>query len=290
MIVSDGARRLARRATARKAQPAPGLIVDRPFPGPDLDHLDPFLMLDHFGPDVVQPGEQGGLNPHPHRGFETVTIMLEGVMEHQDSQGNRGLIGPGDVQWMTAGRGVVHAEYREAEFARRGGRLHGIQLWVNLPRAHKMHEPRYQDLGAGRIPVVALAGGEVRVIAGAYQAACGPARTLTDLAVLHVKLEAGGGTEIPVPPGWSAGAYVIRGAVIGGGERIGERELGVFSTEAGAIELTAQAPSDVLLLAGAPIAEPVVSWGPFVMNTRQEIVQAQHDYALGKMGHLPLRD
>jgi hypothetical protein len=290
MIDSEALRSLALRAPARKAQPAPGLIVDRPFPGPELDHLDPFLMLDHFGPDVIAPGEQGGLNPHPHRGFETVTIMLEGALEHQDSQGNRGIIGPGDVQWMTAGRGVVHAEYREAEFARRGGRLQGIQLWVNLPRVHKMHEPRYQDLGAAHIPVVALERGRARVIAGTYRGVSGPARTFTDLAVLHLELDAGAQAQVPLAIGWTAGAYVIRGAVASNGERIGERELGAFSSQAGAVELTAQMPSEVLLLAGAPIGEPVVSWGPFVMNTREEIAQAQRDYALGRMGNLPWRD
>jgi redox-sensitive bicupin YhaK (pirin superfamily) len=274
---------------ARKAQPAPGLIVDRPLPAPELDYLDPFLMLDHFGPDQVAPGEQGGLNPHPHRGFETVTIMLEGTLEHHDSQGNHGVIGPGDVQWMTAARGIVHAEYREGEFARRGGRLQGIQLWVNLPRVHKLSEPGYQDLRADSISAVAVAGGEVRVIAGEYRGVTGPARTFTPLAVLHVKLNGGGQAGIAVADAWNAGAYVIRGSACAGAQPLPQRSMAVFEPAAGSIELTADAPAEILVLAGQPIGEPVVSWGPFVMSTREEIVQAQRDYALGRMGTLQPR-
>jgi redox-sensitive bicupin YhaK (pirin superfamily) len=265
------------------------LLVDRPLPGPEIEYLDPFLMLDHFGPDEISPGDQGGLNPHPHRGFETVTIMLEGAMEHHDSQGNHGIIGPGDVQWMTAARGIVHAEYREAGFAQRGGRLQGIQLWVNLPRVHKMREPGYQDLAAARIPRVPVERGEVRVIAGAFADATGPAHTFTPLSVLHARLEPGGHAGIPVAEGWTAGVYVIRGGVTAGERRIAEREMGVFEPSGGTIVLTTDAPSEILLLAGAPIREPVVSWGPFVMTTREEIVQAQRDYALGRMGTLEAR-
>jgi redox-sensitive bicupin YhaK (pirin superfamily) len=289
MMTADSVRTPVLIAPARKAQPAPGLVVDRPLPGPEIDYLDPFLMLDHFGPDVVSPGERGGLNPHPHRGFETVTLMLEGAMEHHDSPGNHGVIGPGDVQWMTAARGIVHAEYREGEFARRGGRLQGIQLWVNLPRAQKMREPGYQDLGARRIPAVPVQGGDVRVIAGDFGGVTGPAHTFSPLAVLHIKLDAGGRAGIPVAGDWNAGAYVIRGSVTSGGQRIGEREMGVFEPGLASIELAAEGASEILLLAGQPIGEPVVSWGPFVMTTREEIVQAQRDYALGRMGTLEAR-
>jgi redox-sensitive bicupin YhaK (pirin superfamily) len=288
-MVQECVRNPALVSRSRKAEPAPGLVVDRPLPAPGIDYLDPFLMLDHFGPDLVAPGEEGGLNPHPHRGFETVTVMLEGAMEHQDSQGNHGVIGPGDVQWMTAARGIVHAEYREAAFARRGGRLQGIQLWINLPRVHKMREPGYQDLSAQGIPAVQLPGGEVRVIAGAFGGVTGPARTFTPLAVLHFRLAAGGRAGIPVADDWNAGAYVIQGSLTAGARRIRTREMGVFQPGPGPIELAADEEAEILLLAGQPIGEPVVSWGPFVMTTREEIVQAQRDYALGRMGTLQAR-
>ena len=276
-------------APAHKAQPAPGLVVDRPFPGPALDQLDPFLMLDHFGPASIRPGDAGGLNPHPHRGFETVTIMLEGAMEHHDSQGNRGVIRPGGVQWMTAARGIVHAEYRGQELVRQGGTLHGIQLWVNLPGRYKMNPPGYQDLGPERIAQVPVTGGVVRAIAGEYRGVAGPASTFTPLAVFHVRLEAGGKAQIPVADRWNAGAYLIRGAVQANGRPLQERAMAVFADAGGDIEIAASAPSDVLILAGQPIGEPVVSWGPFVMNTREEIMTAQRDYALGRMGSLPDR-
>jgi redox-sensitive bicupin YhaK (pirin superfamily) len=274
---------------ARKAEPAPGLVVDRPLPGPDIDRLDPFLMLDHFGPDVIRPGDTGGLNPHPHRGFETVTVMLEGGMEHHDSQGNRGVIRPGDVQWMTAARGIVHAEYRERELVQRGGRLHGIQLWVNLPRRFKTHDPGYQDLGAARIPSVEVRGGTARVIAGEYGGVQGPARTFTPLALLHVVLRAGGAAGIPLAAEWNAGVYVISGQLQAAGATVEERCLAVLNPGGRNIPLQAQSDAEVLVLAGEPIGEPIVSWGPFVMTTRAEIIQAQRDYALGRMGVLDAR-
>ena len=280
---------ITRVAPAHKATPAPGLIVDRPFPGPTLDRLDPFLMLDHFGPDPIRAGDTGGLNPHPHRGFETVTVMLEGSMEHHDSQGNRGVIQPGGVQWMTAARGIVHAEYRGQELVQSGGTLHGLQLWVNLPRRFKMNPPGYQDLGPERIAEVPVDGAVVRVIAGEYRGRAGPARTFTPLGVFHLRLDVGGKVDIPVAEGWNAGAYLIRGAVQANGRPLREREMAVFAQAGGDIEIVADAPGDVLVLAGEPIGEPVVSWGPFVMSTREEIVQAQRDYALGRMGSLPDR-
>lgn len=291
MTVADfKIRKVALVAPARKAQPAPGLVVDRPLPGPELDLLDPFLMLDHFGPDVIRPGDAGGLNPHPHRGFETVTLMLEGSMEHLDSEGNRGVIRPGGVQWMTAARGIVHAEYRSRELTANGGRLQGIQLWVNLPRQYKLHEPGYQDLGADRIATVDVAGGTVRVIAGQLGEVRGPARTFTPVTVLHVVLRAGGEAGIPFARDWNAGVYVITGSADVSGTPVGERCLAVLDPSEGAIALRADRDAHLLVLAGAPIGEPVVSWGPFVMTTREEIMQAQRDYALGRMGVLDARD
>src|SRR4249919_3966145 len=150
--IESTVRPIALIADSYKAEPAPGLIVDRPLPGPEVDYVSPFLMIDHFGPTPVPAGRSGGLMPHPHRGFETVTLLFEGAMEHQDSAGNHGVLRPGDVQWMTAASGILHAEYHEREFAKKGGTLQGIQLWVNLPAKHKMDPPAYQDLTANRIP------------------------------------------------------------------------------------------------------------------------------------------
>jgi quercetin 2,3-dioxygenase len=279
-------RQVALVATSRKAEPAPGLVVDRPLPGPDVDYVSPFLMLDHFGPTIVAAGGKGGLNPHPHRGFETVTLLFDGAMEHHDSQGNHGVLRAGDVQWMTAARGIVHAEYHEREFAQRGGILHGIQLWVNLPARDKMSLPGYQDIPSARIPEVGLDGGIARVIAGEFEGVRGPARTHTPVLVLHAKLAAGGTAGISVPGSWNALVYVIRGELQAADNALGERQMAVFGNDAPLVELSAIADVDVLLLAGEPIVEPVVSWGPFVMNTAEQIIQARRDYASGQMGVL----
>ena len=179
------------------AQPAPGLDVLRPFPGPQLDYASPFLMLDHFGPERIRPGDKGGLNPHPHRGFETVTFLFQGAMEHHDSSGGHGLLNAGGVQWMTAGSGIVHAEYRQKEFARTGGVLEGVQLWVNLPRKFKMEAPHYQDLPAEKFAVAKFAGGVARVVAGELLGVRGPAVTYTSIVAAYVKLEAGASVELP---------------------------------------------------------------------------------------------
>jgi len=273
-------------ATSHKAEPAPGLIVDRPLPGPEVAYVSPFLMLDHFGPTAVAAGGKGGLNPHPHRGFETVTLLFDGAMEHQDSQGNHGVLMPGDVQWMTAARGIVHAEYHEREFARHGGTLHGIQLWVNLPARDKMNTPGYQDIASARIPGVALGAGVARVVAGEFAGTRGPARTHTPMLVMHVKLAAGGVAEVPLPAAWNALAYVVTGRARAAEALLRERQMAVFTNDAAVIELAAITDMEMLVLAGEPIDEPVVSWGPFVMNTTEQIIQARKDYASGRMGAL----
>lgn len=269
---------------AHKAQPAPGLVVDRPFPGPQVDYLDPWLMLDHFGPERVEPGDRGGLNPHPHRGFETVTLILDGAMEHRDSSGGRGVIRPGGVQWMTAASGIVHAEYREKAFVARGGYLHGIQLWVNLPRKDKMTAPGYQDLPAEVIPVVSQDGARVCVIAGSHAGIAGVARTFTPLTLLRATLNAGASLDVDLPADHTAAVYVVTGEASSGEATAAARQLLVFDRRGTRIPLRANADTDLLVLGGAPLGEPVVSWGPFVMSTREEIVQAQRDYAMGKMG------
>ena len=283
-----------------KVSPAPGLVVDRPLPSPQVEYISPFLMIDHFGPTTVPARENGGagLSPHPHRGFETVTLLLDGAMEHRDSAGNHGVLRPGDVQWMTAARGILHAEYHEAEFARTGGSLHGLQLWINLPRRFKMSPPAYQDLNAARIPVVeerdATVRASVRVIAGEFGGIAGPARTFTPLLVLHVRLRAGAMLEVPVEggekSGWNALAYVIEGAAVArtpeGDVPLAARQMAVFARQGGALSLFSDAGAQVLILAGEPIDEPVASWGPFVMNTQQEILQARSDFSAGLMGRL----
>ena len=246
-------------------------------------------MIDHFGPLQVAPGGSGGLNAHPHRGFETVTLLFDGGMEHHDSLGNHGVLLPGDVQWMTAASGIVHAEYHEREFAKRGGTLHGIQLWVNLPARDKMRPPGYQDIGSARIAEVDVEGGIARVIAGEFNGVRGPARTHTPMLVMHLQSKAGGSVAVPLPEDWNALAYVIRGAARSADLPLRQRQMAVFAPGSGAVELDIAADSDVLLLAGEPIDEPVASWGPFVMNTREEIMQAHRDYASGRMGAVPPR-
>ena len=276
-------------APSYKAEPAPGLLVDRPLPGPEVEYVSPFLMIDHFGPTIVAPGGDGGLNPHPHRGFETVTFLFDGAMEHQDSLGNHGLLGAGDVQWMTAASGIVHAEYHERAFAKRGGTLHGIQLWVNLPARDKMNAPGYQDIGSERIPRVDVSGGVARVVAGEFGGVRGPARTHTPMLVLHLKFNEAGSTQIEIPEAWNALVYAIRGSAEAAGTPLAQRQMAVFSQHGDVIPLVVEGETELLFLAGEPIDEPVVSWGPFVMNTREQIIQARKDYASGAMGQLSMR-
>jgi quercetin 2,3-dioxygenase len=284
-----GYRSAARVISSHRAQPAPGLDVLRPFPGPQLDYASPFLMLDHFGPDRIRPGDEGGLNPHPHRGFETVTFLFQGAMEHHDSSGGHGLLNPGSVQWMTAGSGIVHAEYRQKEFARTGGILEGVQLWVNLPRKFKMEKPHYQDLQADRIPVVKIAGGEVRVVAGEVLGTPGPAKSYTPIIAARVTLQAGAHVELHAPAGHNAYLYAVSGSGVSGGLQFGATQLVEYRTDGEAIHIEAAEAAELLFLAGEPIDEPVVSWGPFVMNTREEILQARDDYLAGRMGVLKER-
>ncbi|MEK6210415.1 MAG: pirin family protein [Pseudomonadota bacterium] len=272
------------------AEPAPGLRVLRPFPGPDLDYASPFLMLDHFGPERIRPGDEGGLNPHPHRGFETVTFLFQGAMEHHDSSGGHGHLRAGGVQWMTAGSGIVHAEYREKEFARTGGVLEGVQLWVNLPRKFKMEVPHYQDLPAEKFAVAKFPGGEARVVAGELLGVRGPAVTYTPIVAAHVKLEAGASVELPIPASFNAYVYAVRGSGRSSTVGFAANQLVEYRGDGGSVQVTASDALDFLLLAGEPIDEPVVSWGPFVMNTREEIIQARDDYMAGRMGRLAERE
>jgi hypothetical protein len=257
--------------------------------------MDPFLLLDHLGPTDYGPGEAIGAPDHPHRGFETVTYILEGRLEHRDSVGNHGTLGPGDVQWMTAGSGVVHSEMPEAGFHRSGGRMHGFQLWVNLPRRDKMIHPRYQDIPSARLPVVQTRDGKaaVKVIAGEALGAAAVIETRIPITFLHLTMQSGGAIDIPVAKGHTAFAYFVEGAGrVGADERPArEGQLALFADHGDRVALRGpaegEAQASVLLVAGAPLGEPIARCGPFVMNTTEEIRKAIEDYQMGRMGHIP---
>jgi len=268
-----------------------GFQVHRPFPSRALPHFDPFLLLDEMGPMTLGPGEAKGAPDHPHRGFETVTYMLAGSFEHKDSRGHAGKLGPGDVQWMTAGGGVVHSEEPSAEFRRRGGLLHGAQLWVNLPRRDKMMPPRYQELPGARIPVARSADGlvAVHVIAGESLGAHAAIDTRTPILYLHLLLEPGGQFEQPVPQDFNVFAYVLSGkGIFGKTDRppVARGNMVLFARNDATVRLAAEGDEtlSVLLIGGRPLNETIVRYGPFVMNTKEEIARAIDDYQSGRMG------
>jgi hypothetical protein len=275
---------------ARHTLEGAGFGVFRPLPAPGLDLLDPFLLVDEMEPVDHAPGTAQGAPDHPHRGFETVTYLLEGEFEHRDSMGNHGTIGPGDIQWMTAGDGVVHSEMPSRRIQTEGGRVHGFQIWVNLPAADKRTTPRYQSLDADRLPTVEGDGWRARIVAGTMLGATGPAATHTPIGYGHVTLEPGAAVTIPVPADHNAGVYVFRGAATVGSPptAVPERHLAVFGRDPGALVLSVPAdatgPCDALVLTGRPLDEPVARYGPFVMNTREELVEAFDDFQEGRMG------
>lgn len=253
----------------------------------DARSVSPFLLLDYGAPEEFAPSEQRrGVGEHPHRGFETVTIAYQGGVEHRDSAGNHGTIGPGDVQWMTAASGIVHEEWHEREFTRRGGTMEMAQLWVNLPAKHKMAAPAYQDIRSAQIPVVDVGtGSSVRVIAGEFRGAKGPARTFTPINVWDARLKAGGRVELDLPDSHTALLAVLRGKVsINGDESAGPAELAILERAGTRVVLEAGEDATVLVLDGEPIDEPVVGYGPFVMNTPDEIRQAFSDFHNGRLG------
>ncbi len=267
-----------------------GFPVRNLFPSNELDReVSPFLMLDYAGPEYFPPTEHPrGVGEHPHRGFETVTLVYEGVLAHRDSAGNAGVIGPGDVQWMTAASGIVHEEFHEKAFARKGGTLHAVQLWVNLPRASKMSAPGYQTILNDDIPALELeGGGRLRVIAGRVQGRTGPARTFTPVQLYDVRLNAGARLSLALPDGDNTSVFVLRGrAGVNGSHEAGEAELIVCGRQGSHITIEAREDSLLLIMSGEPIEEPIARYGPFVMNTKAELIQAVQDYQAGKMGHL----
>jgi redox-sensitive bicupin YhaK (pirin superfamily) len=257
--------------------------------GEDAAEVSPFLLLDYGGPHEFAPTQrQLGVGEHPHRGFETVTIVYAGSLEHRDSTGGHGRIGPGDVQWMTAASGIVHAEFHSREFARTGGLFEMVQLWVNLPAREKMSPPRYQEILDRQIPRVNLErdAGMARVIAGEWTGTAGPARTVTPLCVFDVRLNAGRDVTIPAPDGHTAILLVQRGRLTANGQSLAAGELAILERSGRDVLLHCEDEAMVLTLTGEPIDEPVVGQGPFVMNTHAEIRQAIHDYQSGRMGHL----
>lgn len=271
-----------------------GFLVRRPFPKPQFSEFDPFLLLDEMGPMELGPGQAKGAPDHPHRGFETVTYMLSGEMQHKDSRGHAGRLTPGDVQWMTAGAGVVHSEMPSAEFARKGGRMHGFQLWVNLPKRDKMINPRYQEFPGSQIPTVTSPDDlvTVKVIAGEAMGQKAVIETRTPIMYLHYSIKPGGVVTQTVPSNFNIFAYIVDGGGLFGSER--ERgedgQMVLFAPDGDEVRI--ENPSDasttleVLLIGGVPLNEPIARYGPFVMNTKQEIFQAIEDYQNGKMGEI----
>jgi hypothetical protein len=275
-------RTVRRVVTAIEAREGAGFLVHRPFPARGLEHVDPFLLLDEMGPVDVAAGAAKGAPDHPHRGFETVTYLLDGAMEHKDSAGHAGRLGPGDVQWMTAGHGVVHSELPAADFLARGGRVHGFQLWVNLPRRDKLMAPRYQEIKAARIPTATEGPLEVKVLAGAALGVEAVIETRTPIVYFDARLAAAGFGELPVPAGQRGFVYVYEGEGDFAATPVARGQLAVLSDEGEALAFRARAPVRFLLIAGQPLREPIVRYGPFVMSTQGEILQALEDFRTGR--------
>lgn len=247
----------------------------------------PFLLLDYAEPISFAPSDEPkGVEAHPHKGFETVTVVFQGELEHRDSAGHHGRIGPGDVQWMTAGSGLLHEEKHGADFTRNGGVFQVAQLWVNLPARHKGEPPRYQDILADRIPRIEVGAGSVRVIAGDFNGTRGPAHTFTPVELWHARIEAGSRLELPVPEGHTLAVFIIDGEIAVDGQPAGKLELAIFTRDGAGAAIESSSGAEVLVLGGEPIDEPIAPYGPFVMNTQEEIRQAVIDYQSGKMGIL----
>jgi len=263
-------------------------MIKQPLPTVRVERIDPFLLLHHFGPyEVTPPFDPLDVGPHPHRGFEPVTFLYQGELRHKDSRGNEGILRSGDVQWMTAGRGIIHSERASRDFLEQGGVLEGVQLWINLPRKDKMVQPDYQNIKSADIPTVEVDGAKVRikVVAGHFNGTKGPAQTRTELMALQVSIARTGFVQIPLPPGHNAFVYIVNGKVqLNDNWSYDKEHLIQFRLDGEGIALRAEADSEVLLLSGLPIGEPVAQWGPYVMNTQTEIMEAMRDYQMGKMG------
>ena len=271
-----------------------GFIVHRSLPNNIVRDFDPFLLLDEMGPIDLLPNQAKGAPDHPHRGFETVTYVIDGAFEHKDSQGNQGKILAGGVQWMTAGSGVIHSEMPEKEFSKKGGRLHAFQLWVNLPKNEKMTHPRYQDILSKEIPKVVSSDGKVKItiIAGESMGKSAIIDTKIPIMYLHLSMKPDSSFTQPIPKNYNAFAYVTKGEALFGDNRLPvKKEQAVFFEKDGdkisiCTPRDSPYPSEILIFGGSPIGDPVVRHGPFVMNTNEEIQQALEDYKNGKMGKI----
>jgi quercetin 2,3-dioxygenase len=289
----DRVREIETLVTAHRQREGGGFIVRRPIPTAGLELVDPFLLLDEMGPADYGPGEAVGAPDHPHRGFETVTYMLDGAFEHEDSAGHRGVIRSGDVQWMTAGGGIIHSEMPSAQIREQGGRVHGFQIWVNLPSHLKMTQPRYQEVPAPEIPEATSEDGRarVRVIAGRALGCSAVIDTHTPIVFHDWTVDAEADVSTELAENHQAFVYVFSGAVRVGdaGREVRDGQLAILGP-GDTVRLrgtpVAEAPSRLLLLAGVPLGEPVARYGPFVMNTQQEIVDAMRDYQSGRMGEI----
>jgi redox-sensitive bicupin YhaK (pirin superfamily) len=281
-------RQVSRVVTAHRQREGGGFIVRRPVPTLGLEMVDPFLLIDEMGPVDYRPGQAVGAPDHPHRGFETVTYVLEGEMEHEDSAGHRGALGPGDVQWMTAGAGIVHSEMPSARIQEKGGRVHGFQVWVNLPARLKMTQPRYQEIPSARIPEGRSADGlaRVKVVAGEALGVRAVIDTNTPIVYQNWSLDDGADVTIPLLAEQNALVYVFSGAARVDDKQIGEGELAVLGSGDAVRLRGVEKGGRLLLLAGVPVGEPVARYGPFVMNDESELVQAVRDFQSGRMGEI----
>ncbi len=290
--LAQAERKVTSVTTAPSGYEGEGFPVRRAFAGVDLARLDPFVHMDQMGEVDYGPGEPKGTAWHPHRGFETVTYIIDGTFRHQDSNGGGGLITNGDTQWMTAGGGILHIEAPPEELVVSGGLFHGFQLWVNLPSALKMTPPRYQDIRAGQVALLSSADGGalLRVIAGSFGGHQGPGSRTRRSSLVHATVSAGAQVRLPWPANFNSLAYVLAGRGSVGSDRRPVRmgQLAVFGAgDAITFAADPKHDMDILLLGGEPIREPVAAYGPFVMNTRAELVQAFEDYQAGRLGSIP---
>lgn len=265
-------------------------MVRRPFPVQGLPYVDPFLLIDEMGPIEYAPGKAIGAPDHPHRGFETVTYIIDGEMEHEDSHGHRGAIRSGDVQWMTAGAGVIHSEMPSQRMLREGGRMHGFQIWVNLPRSLKMTPPRYQEYNASQLPLVEASQRWVRVIAGEVDGKRSPIETTVPTTMLHVRIAPNAQTTFAIAPDSNAIVHAIAGTADIEGHTLHAHQAALFEPAPRLLHVHSAGDGfEALMLAGVPLHEPVARYGPFVMNTVDELEQAFEDYRSGRFGEIAPR-